>query len=107
MKTNPFGGHQITPKQQTVNYKNTRGRYNYSNTSNIQRGRGARGQTFPRGSQNTRGQQKIPTQVVKNSVINAEISIIKTVYSPALQKIKFARNAPNGVILLKYAGPRT
>ena len=58
MKTNPFGGHQITPKQEPVNYINTRGRYNYSNTSNIQRGRGARGQIFPRGSQNTRGQQK-------------------------------------------------
>ena len=42
MKTNPFGGHQITPKQEPVNYINTRGRANYSNTSNIQRGRGAK-----------------------------------------------------------------
>ena len=58
MKTNPFGGHQITPKQEPVNYINMRGRSNYSNTPNMQRGRGARGRPFPRGSQNTRGQQR-------------------------------------------------
>ena len=39
MNTNPFGGNQIAPKQEPVNYINTPGRFNYSNTSNIQRGR--------------------------------------------------------------------
>ena len=106
-KTNPFGGHQIMPKQEPVNYINTRGRANYSNTPNIQRERGARGRPFPRGSQNTRGQKELPTQVVKNSVINAEISIIKTIYSPAPQKIKFVQSAPNGSISLKYAVSRS
>ena len=58
MKTNPFGGHQITPKREPVNYINTRGRANYSNIQNTQRGRGTRGRTFQRESQNTRGQQR-------------------------------------------------
>ena len=58
MKTNPFGGHLITPKQDPVNYINTRGRANYSNSQNTQRGRGARGKPFQRGSQNSRGQQR-------------------------------------------------
>ena len=59
MKTNPFGGHQITPKQEPVNYINTQGRSNYSNSQNTQRGRGARGRPFQRGSQNNRGQERI------------------------------------------------
>ena len=40
MKTNPFGGHNITPKQEPVYYINTRGRYNYSNNPNTQKARG-------------------------------------------------------------------
>ena len=36
MKTNPFGGQQVTPKQEPVNYINTRGRANYSNNQNTQ-----------------------------------------------------------------------
>ena len=68
MKTNPFRGHQITPKQEPVN-------------------------------------KELPTQVVKSSIINAEISIIKTIYSPAPQKIKFVPNSPNGATSLKYAVP--
>ena len=58
MKTNPFSGNQITTKQEPVNYINTRGRANYSNNQNTQRGRGARGRPFQRGSQNNRGQPR-------------------------------------------------
>ena len=58
MKINPFSGHQITAKQEPVNYKNTRGRANYSNSQNTQRGRGARSRPFQRGSQSNRGQQR-------------------------------------------------
>ena len=54
MKTNPFGGHNNTTKQELVQYINTRGRYNYSNNPKTQRGRCA----FPRGTENTRGQQR-------------------------------------------------
>ena len=79
VKTNPFGGHQITPKQEPVYYINTRGRANYSNSQNTQRGRGARGRTFQRGSQKKEDNKELPTQVAKNSVINAEISIIRTI----------------------------
>ena len=58
MKFNPLGGNQFTPKQEPVNYINKRGRANYSGNQNIQRGRGARGRPFQRGSQNNRGQQR-------------------------------------------------
>ena len=58
IKINPFGGHQITTKQEQVNYINTRGRVNYSNSQNTQRGRGTRGRPFQRGSQSNRGQQR-------------------------------------------------
>ena len=60
MKINPFGG-QTTPKQEPIHYINTRGgRYNSANNQNSQRGRGGfRGGPYLRGSQNTRGQQKI------------------------------------------------
>ena len=59
MKINPIGG-QSTTKQEPVHYINTRGgRYNYSNNQNSQRGRGGfRRRPYPRGSQNTRGQQR-------------------------------------------------
>ena len=55
MKINSFGG-QSTTKQEPVHYINTPGgRYN----QNSQRGRGGfRGRPYPRGSQNTRGQQR-------------------------------------------------
>ena len=58
MKTNPFGGNQITTKQEPVNYINTRGCANYSINQNTQRGRGARGRPFQRWSQNNRGQPR-------------------------------------------------
>ena len=58
MKINPFSGQQITTKQEPVNYINTRGRANYSNSQNTQRGRGARGKPFQRGLQSNRGQQR-------------------------------------------------
>ena len=58
MKINPFAGQQVTPKQEPVNYINTRGRANYSKNQNTQRGRGSRGRPFTRGSQNNRGQQR-------------------------------------------------
>ena len=59
MKINPFGG-QTTPKQEPIHYINTRGgRYNSVNKQNSQRGRGNfRGRLYPRGSQNTKGQQR-------------------------------------------------
>ena len=57
-KINPFGGQTTTTKQEPVHYINTRGRYIYLNNENPQRGRGGfRGRPYPRGSQNTRGQQ--------------------------------------------------
>ena len=56
-KTNPFGGQQITPKQEPVDYINKRGAY-YSNNQNAQRGRGSRGRPFTHGSQNNKGQQR-------------------------------------------------
>ena len=58
MKTNPFGGQNITTKQEPIHYINMRGRYNYSINPNTQKGLGARGRLFPRGTQNTRGQQR-------------------------------------------------
>ena len=59
MKINPFGG-QTTTKQEPVHYIDTRsGRYNSSNNQNSQRGRGGfRGRPYPRGSQNTKGEQR-------------------------------------------------
>ena len=58
MEINPFGG-QTTAKQEPVHYINTRCRYIYSNNQNSQRSRGGfRGRPYPRGTQNTRGQQR-------------------------------------------------
>ena len=104
MKINPFGGIQFKPKQEPVNYINTRGRSNYSYSQNTQRGRGARGRPFQRGSQNNRGQQRTTNNGNKNCVvIDVEISIIKTICSLVPLKIKSVQNAPNGDFLLKYA----
>ena len=59
MKINPFGGH-TTPKQEPIHYINKRGgRYHSTNDQNSQRGRGGfRDRPYPRGSQNTRGQDR-------------------------------------------------
>ena len=105
MKTNPLGGQQVTPKQEPVNNINTRVRAYYCNNQNAQRGRGSRGRPFTRGHKTTEDNREMPIQVVKNSVTNAEINIIKIIYSPAPLKIKLVLNALNGAALLKFAVP--
>ena len=58
MKKNPIGGQTVTTKQEPVHYVNKRGRQNQQYNQNNQRGRGGfRGRPYPRGSQNTGGQQ--------------------------------------------------
>ena len=77
IETNPFGGHTITPKQESVHYINTRGRYNYSNSPNTQRGRGSRGDLSHADYKTQEGNKEIPTPIVKSSVTNSEISMAK------------------------------
>ena len=59
MKVNLIGGQAATtPKQEPIHYVYTIGRENQQYNLNNQRGRGSfRGRPYPRGSQNTRGQQ--------------------------------------------------
>ena len=103
MKINPFGGLQFTPKLEPVNYINTRGRANYSNSQNTQRGRGARGRPFQRGSQNNRGQKTTTNTGKQKQCYKCGNEYIKTICSLVPLKIKSVQNAPNGDILLKHA----
>ena len=58
MKINPIGGQTVTSKQEPIYYVNTRSRQNQQYNQNNQPGGGGfRGRPYPRGSQNTRGQQ--------------------------------------------------
>ena len=58
MKINPFGG-QTKTKKELLHYINTLGRHNYSSFQKSQRSIGGfRGRPYPRGTQNTRGQQR-------------------------------------------------
>ena len=81
-----FGGYQITPKQELINYINTRGRANYSNTPNIQRGRGARGRPFPRGSQITRRQQRATKTGSQKQCYKCGIWCNQKIYSSARKR---------------------
>ena len=62
LMTNPFGGQTTTmTKQKPIHYINSRGRNNYANSQNSQRGLGgSRSRSFTRGTQNTKGQQSRP-----------------------------------------------
>ena len=104
MKTNPFGGHQITPKQESVNYIKLH--TNYSNIQNTQRGRGARRQLFQRGSHNTIGEQRATNTGSQKQYYKCGNQYNQNHLQSCPQKIKFVQNAPNGATSLKYAVPR-
>ena len=104
MKINPFGGQQVTPKKEPVNYINGV----VQTTLTIKTHKEEEDLEDDRshvGHKTTEGNREIPIQVVKNSVTNAEITIIKTIYSLVPPKIKFVPNAPNGAISLRFAVP--
>ena len=91
MKINPFGG-QTATKQEPVHYINTRGgRYNSANNQSSQSGRGGfRDRPYPRGSQNTRWQQRNHNTNNSKNVTNAETNTIRTFCNLARRKIKFS-----------------
>ena len=103
MKINPFSGHQITTKQEPVNYINTRGRTNYSNSQNTQKGRGARGRPFQRGSQNNRAQTRATNTGNQKQCFKCGNQYNQNHLQTCPAKIKFVQSAPNGGTLPKYA----
>ena len=105
MKTNPFGGQQITPKQEPVNYINTQRRANNSNNQNAQRGRGSRGRPFTRGSQNNRGQQRNTNTGSQKQCYKCGNQYNQIHLQSSPLRVKFVPNAPNGATSLKFAVP--
>ena len=77
MQTNPFGGHQITPKQEPVNYINTRVALTILTSEIHNEGEAPEGDRFNAGHKITEDNKELPTPAVKNSAINVEISITK------------------------------
>ena len=105
MKTNSIGGQTVTTKQEPVHYVNTRDRQIQQYNQNNQRGRGGfRGRPYPRGSQNTRGQQHQQQRYTNlRNVINVGNNMVRTIYNHVRQKTKFARNAQNADTSQKFA----
>ena len=83
MKTNRFGGHQIAPKQEPINYKTRGVAVTTLTLQTYKEGEALEEDRFHAGHKTPEDNKELQTQVVKNSVKNAEISIIKTIYIPA------------------------
>ena len=68
---------------------------------------GFRGRPYPRGTQNTTGQQRNNNLNISNNVTSAESNTIKIIFNLARLKTRFDQNVPHEVILQKFVDPQT
>ena len=95
----------MTPKQEPVNYVNTRGRQNQKYNQNNQRGREDFAVDRIHVNHKTQGVSNIninETQIQDN-FISVGINMVRTIYNHVQQKTKLARIAQNADTLQKIA----
>ena len=110
MKINPFRN-QTTVKKEPIHYIKKRGRINYAKNQGSQRNWGwFSGRPYPRGQQNTRGQE----QPQRNTNFNTQKQCYKcgnkfgeNRLQSCPQRTKFVRNVQNGDTSPKYAVQET
>ena len=99
MKINPFGGNHFTPKQEPVNYITHAVEPTILVVSRHKEGEEHEEDRFNEVHIITEDNKEPQTPEIKNSVLNAETSIIKIFCNLVPLRTKSVQNAPNGDIL--------